>query len=209
MGPDTQCYLRINGWARQSPAAHALLAGYALWGGLTLLAALLVGGWWLARHRGRTAPEAVATAVLTGAATVFALLVNQQLVSPAIARPRPCRVLDHVQVLLACSVDYSMPSDHCVIAGAFVAGLILLRRALGTVATLAALALAFSRVYVGVHYPSDTLVGLLIGAVIGAGIVLVARRPATGFARRIAATRWRGLVVAGPAPGCRGTGWLR
>jgi membrane-associated phospholipid phosphatase len=140
---------------------------------------------------------------------VFALLVNQQLVSPAIARPRPCRVLDHVQVLLACSVDYSMPSDHCVIAGAFVAGLILLRRALGTVATLAALALAFSRVYVGVHYPSDTLVGLLIGAVIGAGIVLVARRPATGFARRIAATRWRGLVVAGPAPGCRGTGWLR
>jgi membrane-associated phospholipid phosphatase len=101
-----------------------------------------------------------------------------------------------VEVLLPCSVDYSMPSDHCVIAGAFVAGLLVLDRVVGVVAMVVALLLAFARVYTGVHYPTDTLVGLLVGAVIALTMVLTLRRPVGALAARLATTRWGTLVTA-------------
>jgi membrane-associated phospholipid phosphatase len=198
MDLDTRWYLDINGWTRQTPALHAFLAGYALWGGLAILAAMLIASWWWARGQGERAPRAVATAVLTGAAAIAALLINQQLISTWLARPRPCQELPHAAVLLACSADYSMPSDHAVVAGAFVAGLWLLRRDVGALATAAALLLAFSRVYAGVHYPSDTLVGLLVGFVIALVVVLAARPRASGLVSRLADTRYAALVRTRP-----------
>jgi membrane-associated phospholipid phosphatase len=130
---------------------------------------------------------------------VVAVVVNQNLISPAIARPRPCRALPHVQVLLPCSTDYSMPSDHTVIAGAFVTGLLILSWRLGLPALVLALLVTFGRVYVGVHYPADTVVGLLLGALIGVVIVLGGRRGATTLAQRLTRTPLRPLITATPA----------
>ena len=93
-----------------------------------------------------------------------AVLVDQNVVSAAVGRARPCAVMPDVQPLLPCSADFSMPSDHAVIAGALVVGLWILQRRLGAVAAVSALVLAFARIYVGVHYPSDVAVGLLFGA---------------------------------------------
>jgi membrane-associated phospholipid phosphatase len=50
------------------------------------------------------------------------------------------------------------------------AGLWVTDRALAPVALAGALVLSFSLVYVGVQYPSDQLVGLLIGAVVALGL---------------------------------------
>ncbi|MGH3535539.1 MAG: phosphatase PAP2 family protein [Pseudonocardiaceae bacterium] len=198
---DTHMFELINSFATATPWLHTILTVYALWAGLVVLALLLVAGWWWpARHR-PDAPRAVATTVLTGIAAVVAVLINQNLLSPAIARPRPCRALAHVEVLLPCSADYSMPSDHTIIAGAFVAGLLILSWRLGLPALLVALLLAFSRVYVGVHYPADTVLGLLAGAVIGAVIVLAGRRGATSLAQRLTHTPLRILITAIPTAG--------
>jgi membrane-associated phospholipid phosphatase len=193
---DEAWYLGVNDWARDTPWLHVFMASYALWGGLMLLAGLLVAEWWRARRLEDRAPEMVASTVLIGAASIVALLLNQQVVSVLIGRDRPCAVLPRVEVLLPCSVDYSMPSDHCVIAGAFVAGLFVLDRAMGSVAMVVAVLLAFARVYAGVHYPADTVVGLLVGAVIALIMVLTLRRPAGELAARLAATRWGTLVTA-------------
>lgn len=193
---DTTWYLDINAVAERTPWLHAVMAAYALWAGLVVLAALLVGAWWWYARRCPDPARATATAVLTGLAAVVAVLVNQQLISPAIARPRPCTALGHVEVLLPCSPDFSMPSDHCIIAGAFVAGLWLLHRRIGVAAAVLALLLAFGRVYVGVHYPTDAVTGLVAGVIIGLVVVLAGRRPATAVAARAALTPLRPLITS-------------
>ena len=60
--------------------------------------------------------------------------------------------------------DFSFPSDHATTVGAVAAALWLANRRFGLVAGVLALLMAFSRVYVGVHYPGDVLGGLTLGA---------------------------------------------
>lgn len=115
---DTSLYLDVNRLTRETPWAHTALAQYALWGGLALLATLLAGGWlWARRH-----PEAVdlfAVTFLTGLGTLAAVVVNQKLLSPVFARPRPFVHHPGAVVLLSRSHDFSFPSDHCVIAASW------------------------------------------------------------------------------------------
>ena len=191
---DSSWYRSVNEFARDTGWAHGLLANYANWAGLVLLALLLVSAWLLGRRQ-PDAPRRTATAFLVGVGAVLALAANQA-IGPAVARTRPCHALAHVEVLLHCATDSSFPSDHAMIAGAFAAGLLLLNRRLGLVALLLALLLAFSRIYVGVHYPSDVAGGLAIGAAIGTLVVLALRQAAAGVAGRLVRTLLRPLITS-------------
>ncbi len=201
MSIDTTLFWAIHGLSHHNAVLDATGAAYALWLGPVLLALLLVESWWrLARHAPRPA-AAVATTVLTGVGAIVALLVNQRLLSPTIARPRPCRVLTDVHPLLTCSADYSMPSDHTVIGSALAVGVLILaagagRWTRGIAAVVLVLLLAVARVFVGVHYPSDVAVGLLYGAAVTVVLVLSLRRPVTSLLRWLARTPLHALVVA-------------
>ncbi|GAA3039024.1 hypothetical protein GCM10020229_57750 [Kitasatospora albolonga] len=83
--------------------------------------------------------------------------------------PRPCHVLPARATLEACPAagDWSLPSNHTVIAFAAAAVLWRCDRRLGALAGLAAVAMGVSRVFVGVHYPHDVLAGALIGTALG------------------------------------------
>lgn len=197
MSLDNDLYLDVNDFAEQTSWLHGPMAAYADWAGLGALAVLLVLGWWQARYRQEPA-RPVATAVVTGIAAIVAVLVNQHLISGAIGRTRPCHTFGQAEALLACDGDPSMPSDHCIIAGAFVLGLWVLHRRWGIVAAVLAVLLAFGRVYVGVHYPSDVVVGLLAGALIGALVMIALRRPVTALAAELQRTPLRPLVSAEP-----------
>lgn len=191
---DASWYRSVNEFARDTGWAHGVIANYANWAGLVLLALLLVAAWLLGRRRA-DAPRLTATAFLVGLGAVLALLANQA-IGPAVARTRPCHSLAHVEVLLHCASDSSFPSDHAMIAGAFAAGLLLLNRRIGLAALLLALLLAFARVYVGVHYPSDVAGGLAIGAAIGTLVVLSLRPAMAAAASRLATTPLRPLIVS-------------
>src|SRR5438552_1349502 len=99
------------------------------------------------------------------------LVVNT--VNHAIGRPRPFKVIDgtHVPPRIGKTDSFSMPSVHT--ANWFAATLVLVvyfRRSVSFMVPFAA-TVGFSRVYNGMHYPSDVLVGATLGAGYAAALV--------------------------------------
>lgn len=83
----------------------------------------------------------------------------------AVREDRPCRTL-RVPTLEACPGpgDWSFPSNHAALAAAAAVALVFVSRRLGAIALVAAVLMAASRVWVGVHYPHDVLAGVAVGA---------------------------------------------
>jgi undecaprenyl-diphosphatase len=101
-------------------------------------------------------------------------------------RPRPFETIPDADPLLKATVGQSMPSGH---AATSFAGAVILTYLLARAAPfffLLAAAIAFSRVYVGVHYFSDVLVGALLGAAVALAYLVALRLlpPSAGDRRR-------------------------
>lgn len=109
--------------------------------------------------------------------SAIALLLSDQFVNsmlkPMFERIRPCHVLSDINLLVGCGAGYSMPSSHA--ANAFAqASLfsIAVKKTKWYLWVIAGL-IAISRVFVGVHYPFDVLVGSAIGILIGFVVALL------------------------------------
>jgi len=146
---------------RVIPAISRAANNSRLWLGLALP---------LATFGGRRGKRAAVRGVISIGAT--SLLVNQG-VKRLVRRPRPSiRRVPAVRRLPVQPLTTSFPSGHAASAGAFSVGMAAeLPRAAPIVASLAA-AVAYSRVYVGVHYPAD----VAVGAGIGVGMAFATRR---------------------------------
>ncbi len=82
----------------------------------------------------------------------------------SVRRPRP--LLDNVPVIRQLKrqpITTSFPSGHSASAAAFAAGVALESRGWGAAVAPVAAAVALSRVYTGVHFPSDVLAGATLG----------------------------------------------
>lgn len=167
---DTQIFLFFNNGFRSDflDSALRLFSGKMVW--VPMYAAVLV--LFLRPQRWRTA---VVLTVACVAAIALSDQVCATLIRPYVARLRPSNP-DNPLSELTCIVNgyragsYSFPSCHAANSFALATFLCLLVRKRGfmTFILLWAAINSYSRVYLGVHYPGDLLVGGLIGAGFGA-----------------------------------------
>jgi undecaprenyl-diphosphatase len=170
MESSSALYRAILNFAHSTPGWFQYLAEIWTELGLLIFAGLFLVVWW--RARGESA-AAVAVAVLAPLATGV-MYVGSELSKSFIQEDRPCRAVARAaRPLIECPAvgDWSFPSNHSTIAGAAAVGLALAWPRLAVFVAPMAVLMAFSRVFVGVHYPHDVGVGLLVGAV-GAGLLV-------------------------------------
>ncbi len=124
-----------------------------------------------------------------GLASAVALLITFITVNLGIknvvARTRPYEVIDGLINLVGEQSDFSFPSGHS--AHAFAVGLVILimmPRKIGVPIFAISILMAYSRLYVGVHYPTDVIAGALIGAVIAFISVFIVNKLSELWAKR-------------------------
>ena len=102
--------------------------------------------------------------MMAGIALVFSVLINNVLIKPNVGRIRPYEVVDGLKLLIERQHDPSFPSGHS--GASFAAAVVFLVKGpkkIGIPAIIMAALIAFSRLYVGVHYPTDVICGIITG----------------------------------------------
>lgn len=130
-------------------------------------------------------PRTRAIGIMSTISIAIEALLNNVLLKNIIARTRPYDDIDGLVCLVGRQMDYSFPSGHTgaafAVAGAMLVvalfGLPIIEKTgeitredasltfklVSVLLIMYATLLAFSRMYVGVHYPTDVLCGLLLG----------------------------------------------
>lgn len=137
--------------------------------------AVLFGGWlamiiWGGR-RGRLA------AVMAVLAVTLSDQLSSGFLKPLVGRARPCNALplDEIRLLVRRSKAFSFPSSHAANSFSMAAVLSWRYPRYAALAFGLAAVIAYSRVYVGVHYPLDTVAGAVLGVLCGRVAILVVR----------------------------------
>ncbi|GGR49708.1 phosphatase PAP2 family protein [Streptomyces roseolus] len=207
--PDVALLYDINGLAKAAPPWFDRVMEFTGEYGIMLAMVLVtLWCWWSVRRRGALADSvsAVAGIVWAPLAAGVALLVNIP-IRGFVERPRPFEDHDGLEVLVEGKTDYSFVSDHATMAMAIAVALFVAHRRFGLVAIGLALAEAFARVYMGVHYPTDVLGGLALGTAVALLLAPLTLALLTPLTSAVARSRRAGRLVrsrrAGTSPAGR------
>lgn len=115
-------------------------------------------------------------------------LLNNLILKNLIERDRPYEVLNELKILIERQPDSSFPSGHAAnsLASAIVFFQMFKGKKSKFTVLMAGIVIALTRVYVGVHYLSDVLVGISVGILSGLSVCKVAKkREKNDFLRKL------------------------
>lgn len=103
------------------------------------------------------------TGIILLAALAVGFLTSELLLKHIVNRPRPFTVNTGFSLLIQAPSGASFPSSHSCLAAAATTVLLARLRKPGYIALALTICIAFSRLYLYVHYPTDVLCGLVLG----------------------------------------------
>lgn len=110
----------------------------------------------------------IAFRFLAAAAVAFGIeLPLYKIIKNMVKRDRPFNTLKGIESRIIPSDKFSFPSGHTAAATIMAMLLSYFVPALALPAFIWAILVGFSRIYVGVHYPTDILAGLILGSLSG------------------------------------------
>lgn len=104
-----------------------------------------------------------------GTSLGLGFLFGNMLIKNIVARTRPYDFVENIEILVERLSDYSFPSGHTLAAFEFftVVCLMPVKKVYKVLAGILAFTIAFSRLYLYVHFPSDVLTGMMLGTLFG------------------------------------------
>lgn len=96
-----------------------------------------------------------------------AFLLSQVVLKELINRPRPFAAVEGISLLIGVPHGSSFPSAHAATAFAVAASLFCFNKIYGSIALVLASLIAFSRIYLCVHFLSDVIFGAILGLTLG------------------------------------------
>jgi undecaprenyl-diphosphatase len=102
---------------------------------------------------------------------LFCILIGNFTIKPLVSRLRPCDINTTTPLLISRPTDYSFPSGHTMSSFAAASVIFHANTSLGIAALILASLIAFSRLYLFVHYPSDIIVGVILGIFISVVVI--------------------------------------
>ena len=102
-----------------------------------------------------------------GLALIFGLLICNIFLKPTVERIRPYDFQEQMGIMINLLIEkehsFSFPSGHTIASFEAATAILLRHRKLGTAAMILAILIAFSRMYLYVHYPTDVIVSVFLG----------------------------------------------
>ena len=114
--------------------------------------------------------------IMVLAALLVMLVTNNIILKNLIARPRPCATYPELVELVKIPTSYSFPSGHTVSAMAVAFTVFLQHKKLGAVTIVCGILMGLSRLYVGVHFPTDVYGGILVGFAIALAVYFAEKK---------------------------------
>lgn len=160
---DEEWVTSINAIGKTTPSLDlpVTLLTHSIYVSMPVVPLTLYGvGWATDDHEMAVAGMSTAASIMFSGLTTFTI-------KEIVRRNRPFRALRNIRLPAGEEQGYSFPSGHSAIAWAISTSLVIHypRWYVIVPATLYSTAVSLSRPYVGVHYPTDILVGAVIGAI--------------------------------------------
>lgn len=133
-------------------------------------------------------PRQRKTGLMMGIAMLLGLMIGNGILKNVVARTRPYDIVE-VALLIERLSDFSFPSGHTLVCFEAATVLTVRKTRLAIPAIIIAVGVAFSRLYLYVHYPTDVIAGAILGILFGAIGVFIGGRIYDAAAKAIASRK--------------------